>query len=562
MTQPRSVHNTIATLLWLLAMVALSVSSATASDSLQASCPILPLQAQRLPDLNLPRAGHSVFCINGEITVVGGHTDGFVPTATAEYYKDGAWHLLPTAYEHDNGFAVVLSSGKALIAGGHEKHLGIGQTFVAEMYDPIAHHFEGFGCLDTKRSLASAIEIDSGLVMIAGNHYADDAIECFDGQRNFAFVKDVSAGRCHPYILHVANDDALIFGNFDTKDKHLPEPSLIDRMKGEPFREPLLDTWHPLGFEGLDPNAISFIGNEQAGDYRHLLVASNDKGQMVIIQVCDTIFSLLPTDVSIPLESPWGKIKYYSPLIVDRMEQKGYILGVDNDRRFYALCVNYSAVSDGSPASLTLYYTDPLTDAGTASPILTPEGNILLAGGITDSNFYPYRTVFLLPVGRQVEKVFTHGTLKPYDVAGYVCLLIFVLLFLNWLRVRRKKEPVASRNELTSEPDVTNILKRTRQLMEEKQLYLNSDLKLPDVASLLDISPRKLAEYIKEHEDCSFAQFINEYRIEHAKRLLQEQPEKKLTQVAIESGFANETSFFRTFKSITGTTPREWLAQK
>ena len=562
MTQPRSVHNTIATLLWLLAIVALSASSAVASDSLQTSCPLLPLHAQRLPDLNLPRAGHSVFCINGEITIVGGHTDGFVPTATAEYYKDGAWHLLPTAYEHDNGFAVVLSSGKALIAGGHEKHLGIGQTFVAEMYDPIAHHFEGFGCLDTKRSLASAIEIDSGLVMIAGNHYADDAIECFDGQRNFSFIKDVSAGRCHPYILHAANDDALIFGNFDTKDKPLPEPSLIDRMKGEPFHEPLLDIWYPLNFEGFDPNAISFIGDEQAGDYRHLLAASNDEGQMAILQVCDTIFSILPTDVSIPLESPWGKIKYYSPLIVDRMEQKGYILGVDNDRRFYALCVNYSAVSDGSPASLTLYYTDPLTDAGTAFPILTPEGNILLAGGITDSNFYPYRTVFLLPVGRQVEEVFTHGALKPYDVAGYVCLLIFVLLFLNWLRVRRKKEPVVSRNELTSEPDVTNILKRTRQLMEEKQLYLNSDLKLPDVASLLDISPRKLAEYIKEHEDCSFAQFINEYRIEHAKRLLQEQPEKKLTQVAIESGFANETSFFRTFKSITGTTPREWLAQK
>ena len=562
MTQPRSVHNTIATLLWLLAMVALSASSAVASDSLQTSCPLLPLHAQRLPDLNLPRAGHSVFCINGEITVVGGHTDGFVPTATAEYYKDGAWHLLPTAYEHDNGFAVVLSSGKALIAGGHEKHLGIGQTFVAEMYDPTTHSFEGFGCLDTKRSLASAIEMDSGHVVIAGNHYTDDAIECFDGQKNFTYVKDVSAGRCLPYILRIANNDVLVFGAFDTKDKPLPEPSLIDRMKGEPFREPLLDIWHPLGFEGLDPNTISFIGNEQADDYLHLLAACNDEGQIAIIQVCDTIFSLLPTDVPIPMESSWGKIVYYSPLIVDRMEQKGYILGVDNDRRFYALCINYSAVSASSPASLTLYYTDPLTDAGTASPILTPEGNILLAGGITDSNFYPYRTVYLLPLGRQEEGAYSPGGLKPYDVAGYVCLVIFVLLFLNWLRVRRKKEPVASKIELSAEPDVTNILQRTRQLMEEKRLYLNYDLKLPDVASLLDISPRKLAEYIKDHEDCSFAQFINEYRIEHAKRLLQEQPEKKLTQVAIESGFANETSFFRTFKSITGTTPREWLAQK
>ena len=572
MTRPRSVHNTIATLLWLLAIVALSASSAVASDSLQTSCPLLPLHAQRLPDLNLPRAGYSVFCINGEITVVGGHTDGFVPTATAEYYKDGVWHLLPTAYEHDNGFAVVLSSGKALIAGGHEKHLGIGQTFVAEMYDPIAHHFEGFGCLDTKRSLASAIEMDSGHVVIAGNHYADDAIECFDGQKNFTYIKDVAAGRCRPYILRIANNDALVFGAFDTKDKPLPEPSLIDRIKGEPFREPLLDTWHPLGFEGLDPNAISFIGDEQAGDYRHLLAACNDEGQIVIIQVCDTIFSILPTDVPIPMESSWGKILYFSPLIVDRMEQKGYILGIDNDKRFYALCINYSTVSDSSPASLTLYYTDPLTDAGAAPPILTPEGNILLAGGITDSNFHPYRTVYLLPLGRQVEGASSPGRLKPYDIAGYVCLVIFVLLFLNWLRVRHKQgnhspdAPQSSNATPTPNaspvPNASRLMEQIHQAMVEQKLYLNNDLKLTDVATLLDTTPRNIAEYIRECENCSFTQLVNNYRIEHAKRLLVEQPDKKLMNVAIESGFANETSFFRTFKSVTGMTPREWTAQK
>lgn len=547
-------------------MVALSASSAAASDSLQTTCPILPLQAQRLPDLNLPRAGHSIFCLNGEITVVGGHTDGFVPTATAEYYKDGAWHLLSTAYEHDNGFAVVLSSGKALIAGGHEKHLGIGQTFVAEMYNPIAHRFEGFGCLDTKRSLASAIEMDSGRVVIAGNHYADDAIECFDGQKNFTFVKDVATGRCRPYILRVANDDALIFGTYDTKDKKLPEPSWIDRLKGEAFNEPLLDIWHPFGLEGLDPNAISFIGDEQAGDYRHLLAACNDEGQMAILQVCDTIFSLLPTDVPIPQESSWGKIQYFSPLIVDRTGQKGYILGVDNDMRFYALCVNYSAVADSHPASLTLYCTDPLTDAGTSCPVLTPEGNILLAGGITDSNFHPYRTVYLLPVGRQVEGTSTTTGLAPYDVAGYVCLVIFVLLFLNWLRVRHKQghpSPDASQSgSAAPAPNASRLMEQIHQAMVEQKLYLNNDLKLTDVATLLETTPRNIAEYIRECENCSFTQLVNNYRIEHAKRLLQEQPDKKLMNVAIESGFANETSFFRTFKSVTGMTPREWTAQK
>ncbi len=57
------------------------------------------LEAERLPDLNIPRAGHNVFYVGGELTVVGGHTSGFVMTPTAEYFSDGAWHLVPTMTE-------------------------------------------------------------------------------------------------------------------------------------------------------------------------------------------------------------------------------------------------------------------------------------------------------------------------------------------------------------------------------------------------------------------------------------------------------------------------------
>lgn len=105
-------------------------------------------------------------------------------------------------------------------------------------------------------------------------------------------------------------------------------------------------------------------------------------------------------------------------------------------------------------------------------------------------------------------------------------------------------------------------MEQIHQAMVEQKLYLNYDLKLTDVAALLDTTPRNIAEYIRECENCSFTQLVNNYRIEHAKCLLVEQPDKKLMNVAIESGFANETSFFRTFKSVTGMTPREWTAQK
>jgi YesN/AraC family two-component response regulator len=54
---------------------------------------------------------------------------------------------------------------------------------------------------------------------------------------------------------------------------------------------------------------------------------------------------------------------------------------------------------------------------------------------------------------------------------------------------------------------------------------------------------------------------VNKYRIDYAQQLMRQQPGIKITEVYIKSGFANETSFFRTFKMIVGMTPKEWMAQ-
>ena len=47
------------------------------------------IDVERLPDMNVPRTGHAAFWLNGELTVFGGHTNGFVPTPTAEYFRNG-----------------------------------------------------------------------------------------------------------------------------------------------------------------------------------------------------------------------------------------------------------------------------------------------------------------------------------------------------------------------------------------------------------------------------------------------------------------------------------------
>jgi hypothetical protein len=81
----------------LLFFFLMAVLPMMAQKLLASACPQQKIDAVRLPDLNVPRGGHCAFFANGEVVLVGGHTTGFVPTATAEYLKDGKWHLMKTA---------------------------------------------------------------------------------------------------------------------------------------------------------------------------------------------------------------------------------------------------------------------------------------------------------------------------------------------------------------------------------------------------------------------------------------------------------------------------------
>ena len=304
--------------------------------------PMVKVEVERLPDLNMPRNAHATFCVNGEVTVVGGHTTHFVPTATAEYYHDGQWHLLETAYPHDNGICVKLSSGKVLLAGGHDQPLGVGSSFPVEEYDPATHTFRGFSCLDTKRTLASGIELDSGHIVVAGNWYANDAIEMFDGDRKFFRVKDVTFDRASPYMLRTARDNVLIFGNGDTHGEMLLS-DVVDQLKGEPFHVPLLQQWQPLFVEAPFCNDTGFIGDEAADDYSWLVSVEDwsvgdttrwlSTRPKAFLLVRDTVFSLLPTTTPFPVKSQFGDILYYSPVIADRQARRGYVHGIDKDAR-------------------------------------------------------------------------------------------------------------------------------------------------------------------------------------------------------------------------------------
>ena len=230
-------------------------------------------------------------------------------------------------------------------------------------------------------------------------------------------------------------------------------------------------------------------------------------------------------------------------------------MGCDSTGRQYALCVDYAK----KPAQLTLYHTDPMTETiALTIPVMTDDGNLMLTGikpAINyNFNFTPTSQVWLLRFYDDAET--TSSASAWWWVLGIaVVLALLVAGLILWKRRRVESEGMPANSD-------TQLMQRITQLMEEKQRFKDPDLKISDVAQELNTNVRYVSDCIKNTKGCSFTQYVNGYRIDNAQKLLREQPDLKISHIYLSSGFTNDSSFFRIFKSVTGTTPNEWKKQQ
>ena len=551
----------------LVVSTAKAESRAVADGGRDTGAPVVEhLRVERLPDLNIARAGHQTFVCGNEIVVMGGHKDGFVMTPTAEYYSEGRWYVVPMVYVHDFGTGLQLRSGDILMAGGSLQDLGIGQTHTVERWNPSSHKFTGFGCLDTKRMYASAVELPNGEVVISGNWFHADNTELFDGKKTFAMANSTSFRRAVPYILPISSNDAVIFGSYDNGYIRRDSAYIVDRVHAPSFDVPLFREWQP--FTPLIPSSYSdcMIGNVSTNDYRYLILVINNKFDFRIAEVCDTTVRIVADSAPLPrVTSSGDSINYFASLLVDRRVQRGYAVGYSRNHKFYVYSFRYT---NGDPVRISdarLCYTDVLPDLGESRPVITPEGDIVLVGGVIDDHFYPQGGAYRLLIGTGGDAMGQGGgAVWMWWLAGVILAVLTVLAVAVILRRRGACGAVACCGKTGADAGETSaeteeLKQRVIDLMEQQKLYLNSELKVGDVAEALGIGRRQASESVMSFGVTSFSQFVNGYRVEHAKQMLLGNRDIKIGGVWAESGFSNETSFFRVFKQFTGMTPREWL---
>ncbi len=88
--------------------------------------------------------------------------------------------------------------------------------------------------------------------------------------------------------------------------------------------------------------------------------------------------------------------------------------------------------------------------------------------------------------------------------------------------------------------------------------YCKPGLTLQDVSQQIHTNRTYLSEYINTVYHQSFRDWIADLRIEYAKRLMQEQPQRKMLEVSEASGFLSLSHFTKTFSERENCSPARW----
>jgi AraC-like DNA-binding protein len=168
--------------------------------------------------------------------------------------------------------------------------------------------------------------------------------------------------------------------------------------------------------------------------------------------------------------------------------------------------------------------------------------------------------------------------LFPMDiVAGISSIHLSILILINWIFYKGLKQPqiflgisksdeMLTKKELDANDqdfpsdDELEELDRIKEFMQNSKVYTHAELSLTELASMLDLPPRKLSYLINSKLNQNFMGFVNHYRIEMAKERLTRMSDsgETILEVMYEVGFNSKSSFNTLFKQSTGFTPSDF----
>lgn len=134
--------------------------------------------------------------------------------------------------------------------------------------------------------------------------------------------------------------------------------------------------------------------------------------------------------------------------------------------------------------------------------------------------------------------------------------LIALLNILNTL-AKSKEYKLLNTSEVSIVVDQKDSLRIDKVFKHVRAHFQDEVIPLSDVASLVNMTVPSFCRYFKRHTSKTFTQFVNEYRIVHATKLLSETNDP-ISAICFDCGFNNFSHFNRYFKKVTGKSPSQY----
>ena len=154
-----------------------------------------------------------------------------------------------------------------------------------------------------------------------------------------------------------------------------------------------------------------------------------------------------------------------------------------------------------------------------------------------------------------------------------IITLLFGVFFIFWLVLKALNSPKLFRGievdlktskeiikEVNIDEKVNLQLEKLKEYMITEKPYLNPSLSIRVLSEEIKMNSREVSVLINQNLNQHFFDFVNEYRIKEAMKILKNPSKKSFTvlEILYEVGFNSKSSFNTAFKKHTGLTPTQF----
>lgn len=251
-------------------------------------------------------------------------------------------------------------------------------------------------------------------------------------------------------------------------------------------------------------------------------------------------------------------------------------------------------ITDTQAAALYFEYATNLSTLGfheEASPLYNKSLTLMTEN--YENNLYTQinqlRTIYDLDnIELQAEKdklklTLAHSRLTLFGSIILLLIAIVIIVIINMLLIRKKNIGLVQRIhdmdlleeeieklrsiQLPAETLYTTdiflkedlLINKLKEFLKDNPVYTDPTINRKNLAEMLGTNENYLRVAIKEKLGYTFSEYINELRLNHAKKLLiLPQEEYTIEDIAIESGFGTRSTMHRQFRSKYKITPDEY----